>query len=184
VGAGLGGGSSNAASVLKILAKHFNVRIHQGTSLQRLGLELGSDIPFFLTGKPAYAAGRGEKLSPLPNFKIKYKILIVNPGIHVSTLWAYNKLRIADFGLHIENKFKKITQFKISDKDRFVNDFEKVVFKRYPKIKKIKEMMYELDTVFSLMSGSGSTVYGFFLREKIKAAKNYFSNLGYKVFES
>lgn len=181
MGAGLGGGSSDAASTLKTLCKYFNKSI-KGTRIKKLALMLGSDAPFFLLNKPAYAESRGEKLTPLPHFKIRHKILIVNPGIHVSTKEAYQKLRITNGKLQIKKCFNKLKTFKLSDKDNYVNDFERVVFKRYPEIKDIKEKMYKLGSVFSMMSGSGSTVYGLFTPQKIKAAEKFFCSPGYKVF--
>ncbi len=192
VGAGLGGGSSDAAGVLKKLLQHCHPELVSGSNikiqkharieiLSNIALKLGSDVPFFLSPKPAYATSRGEKLTALPDFKIRHKILIVNPGIHVSTKWAYEQLHVADFRLQV---LKKIKTFKISDKEIFVNDFEEPVFKKYPQIGKIKDKMYERGAVFSLMSGSGSTVYGFFTPKKVKAAEKYFRSLGYKVFIS
>lgn len=182
IGAGLGGGSSNAVSVLKILAKHFEVIVRRNvTMLQKIGLVLGSDVLFFLTGKPAYATLRGEELTPLPKFKIKHKILIVNPGVHISTKWAYRELRIKNSKLRILNK---IERFDIKNGRLMINDFERIVFKKYPVIEKIKYQMYRFGAVYSLMSGSGSTVYGLFTPQKIKAAKRYFSGLGYKTFIS
>ena len=171
VGAGLGGGSSNAASVLKVLAKHFNFNYSSSTGkvsqlLQKLALELGSDVPFFLIGKPAYAAGRGEKLIPLPEFKVNYRILIANPGIHVSTAWAYKQLRIKNYELRNKKHLSKIKTFSITHEGKFINDFERVVFRKYPAIKKLKQEMYIKGAVFATMSGSGSTVYGFFKNKK------------------
>ncbi len=181
-GAGLGGGSSDAASTLNILSKFFNKT--NKAKLKNVALELGSDVPFFLSGKPSYAELRGEKLTSLPDFKIRYKILIVNPGIHVSTKEAYGGLKMTRNKPQIRQTLNKFKKFKISDSDKFLNDFERVVFKKYPQIKDIKDKMYEFDAVFSLMSGSGSTVYGFFDTKKIKAAEKFFRSLGYKVFNS
>jgi 4-diphosphocytidyl-2-C-methyl-D-erythritol kinase len=172
IGAGLGGGSSNAAAVLKVLAKHFGVK--NKTKLNKLALNLGSDVPFFMLGKPAYATSRGEKLTPLPKFKINYKILIVNPGIHVSTKDAYDSLDKAKNGgkKHVlsgaegAKKLSKIKTFSINDADKFKNDFEEVGFKKYPAIKKIKDRMYKEGAAFSLMSGSGSSVFGLFKKLK------------------
>lgn len=175
IGAGLGGGSSNAASVLKCLAKHFSNRMN----LKHTALRLGSDVPFFLNPKPSYATSRGEKLKELPKFKVKDKILIVNNGIHVSTKWAYNEVKSSKLKV---KSFQNIKTFKLKNIDVFVNDFEKAVFKKYPSLKKIKEKMYELGAKLSSMSGSGSTVYGFFDAKKIKPAKKYFSGLGYFTF--
>jgi len=175
VGAGLGGGSSNAASVLRVLSKHFKNqytsppnggRHRRGQSLHYLALELGSDVPFFLYGKPAYATGRGEKLIPLPKFKVNYKIQILNPGVNVSTAWAYKQLKIRNYELRIKKHLSKIKTFTLSEKDKFVNDFEKVVFKKHPAIKKLKQKMYDDGAVFASMSGSGSTMYGLFKNKK------------------
>ena len=175
VGAGLGGGSSNAASVLRVLSKHFKNqytsppnggRYRRGQSLHYLALELGSDVPFFLYGKPAYATGRGEKLIPLPKFKVNYKIQILNPGVNVSTAWAYKQLKIRNYELRIKKHLSKIKTFTLSEKDKFVNDFEKVVFKKHPAIKKLKQKMYDDGAVFASMSGSGSTMYGLFKNKK------------------
>jgi 4-diphosphocytidyl-2-C-methyl-D-erythritol kinase len=162
-GAGLGGGSSNAASVLIVLAKHFQKKSPAVAAkmklIKKIALDLGSDVPFFLLNKPAYATGRGERLTPLPKFKIKYKFLFVLPGIHISTKWAFGRLNI--------NKTKsktleKIKSFKLTEIDKFVNDFEEPVFKKYPEVKDIKQKMLRNGAVFASMSGSGSAVYGFF----------------------
>ncbi len=151
--------------------------------LNKLALNLGSDVPFFMLGKPAYATSRGEKLTPLPKFKINYKILIVNPGIHVSTKFAYDSLDKAKVksaspehqskgkkpvlsGAEGAKKLNKIKTFNLKDAHRFKNDFEEVVFKKYPAIKKIKERMYKEGAALSLMSGSGSSVFGLFKKLK------------------
>jgi 4-diphosphocytidyl-2-C-methyl-D-erythritol kinase len=108
-----------------------------------------------------------------------YRILIVNPGINVSTKRAYNELKIKNHRSKILNKVKV---FNPADERLMINDFERVVFKKYPKIEKLKYDMYRNGALFALMSGSGSSVYGFFTPQKIKAAKKYFSGLGYKIF--
>lgn len=178
MGAGLGGGSSNAATILKVLAKHF--KENNTTLLYRIALKLGSDVPFFLLCRSAYATGRGEILEPLKNFKIKYKILLVNPNIHVSTSRAYEQLRVSGSKLQILNNIKI---FNPNDKRLMINDFEMAVFKKYPVIEKIKYEMFKQGAIYALMSGSGSTVFGLFTYKKIKAAKKYFSSFGY-VFVS
>lgn len=176
-GAGLGGGSSDAAAVLKILARYFKVLL--SAKLKKLALALGSDVPFFMTGKPAYAAGRGEKLTQLPAFSVKGKILLVNPGIHISTPWAFKELNLKKSKRAI---LKGVKTFDTEDSRLMINDFERVVFKKYPEIEKIKLDMLTLGAEYSLMSGSGSTVYGVFRGTKIQNAKIYFSRKGYKVF--
>jgi 4-diphosphocytidyl-2-C-methyl-D-erythritol kinase len=178
IGAGLGGGSSDAASVLKVLGKHFRTA---GYKLNRVASSLGSDIPFFLLGKPAYATSRGERLTLLPQFKIKYSILLVNPGIQISTKWAY---RIIDEKRErsngVNNGLINITKFTALNSNKFRNDFEEAVFEEYPEIAIIKNKMYSLGAVFSSMSGSGSTVYGFF-EKGINSAAKYFKRKKYWV---
>jgi len=179
-GAGLGGGSSDAAYVVKILARHFKVH-HRKKELLQFALSLGSDVPFFLLNKPAYASGRGEKLTPLPQFKIRDKILIVNPKIHISTPWAFKQLAIKKSRTKILNKIKKAD---LTDERLMINDFERVVFKKYPEIERIKYDMMRFGAVYSLISGSGSTVYGVFDGKKnFTSAKKYFASKKYMVVE-
>lgn len=176
-GAGLGGGSSDAAAILKILARYF--RISKTSKLQKLALALGSDVPFFLLGKPAYATGRGEKLASLPGFKVRGKILLVNPGIHISTPWAFKELNLQKSKRAILRSVKK---YDPADSRLLINDFELVVFRKYPEIEKLKLEMLALGAEYSLMSGSGSTVYGVFRGTKIEEAMKYFKRKGYRVF--
>ncbi|MBK9334876.1 MAG: 4-(cytidine 5'-diphospho)-2-C-methyl-D-erythritol kinase [Ignavibacteria bacterium] len=162
VGGGLGGGSSNAAAVLKFLIKYFKIDIESSRSkILDLALSIGSDVPFFLIMKPCYAEGRGEKLKPLKNFKINYNILVVNPHLHVSTKWAFENLNLPK-EFHKEKTLDKISEFNTDKISEFVNDFEKIVFEKYPLLNEIKNYMLDNGSVFSSMSGSGATVYGLF----------------------
>ena len=144
-------------------------------------MELGSDVPFFLQAKPAYALGRGEKLTPLPKFKLPGKLLLVNPGIHISTPWAFKSLGVKRAKGKLMSREK---QFSADNPKLMVNDFERVVFKKYPEIEKIKYDMYSFGASYSLMSGSGSTVYGIFNSKDIRSAEKYFKLKKYKVFVS
>lgn len=163
IGGGLGGGSSDAASILMSVNNFFDLKI-PNPKLMEIGLTLGSDVPFFLNSGSAQAAGRGEILSYF-DYTVPYKILVVNPNIHVSTKWAYYSL-----GAGIEKKlpfnFKNVILESKENpsilKEKIFNDFEETVFKEFPDIKKIKEIMYDSGAVFSLMSGSGASVFGFF----------------------
>ena len=179
-GAGLGGGSSDAASVLKILLRHYRIK-KDTKAICKFAMDIGSDVPFFLQAKPAYALGRGEKLTPLPDFKLPGKILLVNPGIHISTPWAFKSLGIKRSKRKLMGSIKK---FSTDLPELMINDFERVVFKKYPEIEKIKYDMYSFGASYSLMSGSGSTVYGIFSNKEIKAAERYFRLKKYKVFVS
>ncbi len=180
MGAGLGGGSSDAAAVILLLLKYFRIKCKQNEILH-FAQDLGSDVPFFIIGKPAYATGRGEKLTPLAKFKIKGKILLVNPGVHISTPWSFKQLNVKNTKKKIMDKADK---FILDDERLMINDFERVVFKEYPEIEKIKYDMYMLGADYALMSGSGSTVYGVFSSGKTKDAEKYFRSMKYKVFVS
>lgn len=160
IGGGLGGGSSNAAFTLSSLIKFFSLRIDDNR-LNKLALRLGSDVPFFLNPKPCYAYSRGEKFE-YREFKINYPVLIVNPGIHISTKWAYENIipQTPKFDLkelkqeHLDAPKKLFTLIK--------NDFEEIVFTEYPVIKKLKDELTYRGALFSLMSGSGSTLFSIF----------------------
>lgn len=158
-GAGLGGGSANAAFTLKLLNNKFNLGL--GTEqLLDLALQLGSDCPFFIVNKPCIARGRGELFEPVDLSRLRgHKLVLVNPGIHVSTAWAFSRLRIKDDGVPVK---EVIMQPVDSWKHRLVNDFEEAVFAEYPAIRAIKDKLYERGAVYASMSGSGSCVFGLF----------------------
>jgi 4-diphosphocytidyl-2-C-methyl-D-erythritol kinase len=160
-GAGLGGGSSDAAAIIRCINHFFNLSI-DNDKLIALALEIGSDCPFFLENVPSIARGRGEILEPVDYFLSGYYILLINPGIGISTKEAYHNCKP---GQPLTD-LKKLISFPIEEwKNLIINDFEKIVFKTYPMIENIKKILYESGAIYSSMSGSGSTVYGIF-REK------------------
>ena len=165
LGAGLGGGSSNAAAVLmalpRLLGKPLPIE-----KLMELAAALGSDVPFFLLGGTAVGLGRGTELYPLPDHP-SLPALLITPGIHVSTPEAYRALQrgsTTDVIPHIQ-EFQslawRLTSAPSSDWD-CVNDFETVVFHQHPQLKSIKGKLQKLGARPALMSGSGSTVFGIF----------------------
>jgi len=161
-GAGLGGGSSDAAFTLMLLNKEFKLGLSR-EQLTSYALKLGSDCPFFIINKPSYATGRGEILEPIELNLSAYKILVVNPGIHINTGRAFLHIRPSIPELSI----KQIITGPVERwKDQLVNDFEKWVFPEYREIVDIKDRMYIAGASFASMSGSGSTVYGLFAKEK------------------
>ena len=162
-GAGLGGGSADAASTLQLLNKKFNLTIPD-KKMAEYALQLGSDCPFFLVNKPCLATSRGEVLEPVNLFLSGYKILLINPGIHINTGDSFKHIKPAVPG----KKIKEIIQQPLETwKAELVNDFEKPVFKNYPQLKKIKESLYKSGAVYAAMSGTGSTVYGIFKKDSI-----------------
>lgn len=187
VGGGLGGGSSNAAAIIKFLIRYLNIDIISNRSLiMNLALSIGSDVPFFLMLKPCYAGGRGEKIKLLPDFRIHKDILIVNPNLHVSTRWAFEKL---DFKKDISKEavLGSVTNFNDSNPDIFINDFEGIVFQKFHELKVIKEEMISMGATFSSMSGTGATMYGMFDKNKkgtLRKCRDYYEAKKYFTFIS
>jgi len=161
VEAGLGGGSSNAASTLLGLNRLLGTGLSRG-ELMAMAKELGADVPFFVLGRPALATGIGETLQELAELP-SFSFLLVYPGIRISTRWAYERLN-----LWLTNPREHINipafSWDISNLDLFLrNDLENVVIGKYPVLRSIKETLLTLGAAGSLMSGSGSTVFGVFL---------------------
>jgi 4-diphosphocytidyl-2-C-methyl-D-erythritol kinase len=163
MGAGLGGGSSDAAAVLKHLPRLWGMQVPAGRLLE-LGASIGSDVPFFLQDASAYAEGRGEVLTPF-TLSLPYWILLVNPGIHVPTPWAYKEFSKKLSEGHTVPRGTLFspgagTMRPLAQAMR--NDFEDVVFPAYPAIRSLKEELLGAGAAFALMSGSGSSVFGLF----------------------
>ena len=178
IGAGLGGGSSNAATTLKAINQLYKLNLNY-ESLSSYALQLGSDVPYFLNPIPSYATSRGELLTGFQLF-LGYPILLVNPGIHISTKWAFEKIT------PVKNKslfktFVEKSKIEIETmKDFVTNDFEEIVFKEYPEIENIKDKLYEYGAEFALMTGTGSTVFGIFRNlQKVRKAEEIFSQINY-----
>ena len=163
VGAGLGGGSSDAACTLKGLNKLWGLNLSR-EDLRMLGSEIGSDVPFFIGGPFSLVEGRGEKVTALKTVT-PADMLLVKPDMPVSTAWAYSSYereltkKDVDIKLFCQTLDKK--DFT-SLRDIVFNDLERAVMSRYQAIGDIKKMLSENGAVISLMSGSGSAVFGVF----------------------
>ena len=163
IGAGLGGGSSDAAVTLMALNCFCNLNISDAT-LHQLAAQLGSDVPFFLAGGLCFGSGRGEIITPLPELP-NWEILLVTPAVVVSTAWAYQNYKMS-----LTNR-QKITKLPSSD---FVqlqehqlaevcqNDLETVVFGKYPELAELKSQLQQAGAVVASMTGSGSAIFGLF----------------------
>lgn len=161
-GAGLGGGSSDGAFTLTLLNRKFNLGLNE-KQLIDYASQLGSDCPFFIKNKPCFATGRGEKLEEIELDLSSYKIVLVNPKIHVHTGQAFSKITPSDQRTSI----KEIVEGPIDQwRDALKNDFEESIFLEYPEIKMIKEKLYLQGATYASMSGSGSTVYGLFEKQR------------------
>lgn len=173
MGAGLGGGSADGAFTLSMLNEKYDLNISKEKLFVYASL-LGSDCPFFLLNKSCIATGRGEKMEPINLPLSSYKILLVNPGIHLATKDLFQQITP---GIP-SKRIREIIQQPIESwKNELVNDFEKIVFFIHPEIKKIKENLYKQRAVYASMTGTGSTVFGIFKADQdinYPAEKGYF----------
>ena len=156
--AGMGGGSSNCAYMIRLLNEMFSL----GMSDEKMigyAARLGADCAFFIKAQPAYAEGIGEKLQPISRDLSGCKMLVVRPNIPVSTKEAFSLITPQ---VPKKNCLDIVRQPIETWKDELVNDFERSVFAIHPEIGRLKEMMYEQGAVYAAMSGSGSSVFGLF----------------------
>jgi len=182
VGAGLGGGSADAAATLIGLNRLLTVRL-SAAKLEKLALSLGADVPFFIRARPARARGIGERLYPLHGIP-SFWLVIVYPGFPVSTAWAFKKLPPTltkpPVNTSIPTSLKRFDRLA----KLLVNDLESVTLKRYPKIQLLKDRLLHQGAAGSLMSGSGSSVFGIFSsrREALKALRRLGQEEGCQAF--
>ncbi|WP_270458735.1 4-(cytidine 5'-diphospho)-2-C-methyl-D-erythritol kinase [Bacteroides intestinalis] len=174
-GAGLGGGSSDAAYMLKLLNEKFNLKLSD-ENLEEYAARLGADCAFFIRNTPTYAEGIGNIFSPISLSLKGYQIVLVKPDIFVSTREAFARIKPH----RQEIPLKEVIKRPIEEwKERMVNDFEESVFPQFPAIKEIKEKLYEVGAIYAAMTGSGSSVFGLFRPEDNKSVKEDF---GEKIF--
>ena len=158
MGAGLGGGSSDGAHTLLLLNKKFSLGLSTSTLIE-MALQLGSDCPFFIENKTCFAWSRGEMMEPLELDLKGFTLLLINPGIHVSTPWAFSQItpRLPEFSL------KELSSFPLERwKELVVNDFQEPVAKHHPAIDSIIQTCYGAGALYAAMSGSGSTCFALF----------------------
>ncbi len=180
IGAGLAGGSSDAAATLKAINKLWQIGL-SNSELQQIGAKLGSDIPFFFNLPLCIVEGRGDIVKPL-EIKKSHTLLLVKPPFSISTKWAYNSLtltrELTEIYEKINNNIWQLYELLVRGDEKLTlwNDLEKVVLQKYPEIDKIKKRLLTLGAKASLMSGSGSTVFGLFSsKEEALAASEAFS---------
>lgn len=157
-GAGIGGGSADAAFMLKLLNKMFNLGVSD-KELASLAVQLGADCPFFIYNRPMFATGIGEVFEDV-DFSLKgYTLVLIKPDVHIPTKDAFANIKPKQPSESLFDLIKlPIEQWK----DKIVNDFEISIFPKYPLIKEIKESLYEKGAIYASMTGSGSSVFGIF----------------------
>ena len=158
LGAGMGGGSADAAFMLKLLNNVYELHLSD-TQLEELAARLGADCPFFIRNEPVFATGIGNVFTPVELSLKEYFIVLVKPDIHVSTKEAYSLVQPKLPAFSLKEIIKNPPE---TWKEIMINDFEVSVFSQYPAIRDIKEKLYDLGAVYASMSGSGSSVYGIF----------------------
>lgn len=162
VGAGLGGGSSDAAFMIRLLDEKFQLGLGPERQLN-YAQTLGSDCPFFIRGRPCLARGRGEILEPVALDLGSYSFVVVCPPIPVSTAWAYTQVTPSPSRPSLNDLIRlPVVQWK----ERLVNDFEVPVFRKFPAIGRIKAQLYSSGALYASLSGSGSALFGIFPKNK------------------
>ena len=169
-GAGLGGGSANGTTVLKMCNEIWRLALSDD-KLTELAAELGSDTPFFVRNIPQFARGRGEILSDFPLSLAGYWLLMIKPDVGVSTKEAYEGVTPKTPEIPI---LQILQQPPANWRDRLANDFESSVFAKLPLLAQIKEQMYVSGAHYAAMSGSGSTIFGLFASEPTIASQYFY----------
>lgn len=162
--AGLGGGSSDAAYMIRLLDEYFKLNMGN-REMERYAAKLGADCAFFITAEPAYATGIGDELQPIgseydcKNYLEDYWIALVKPSVAVSTKEAYA-------GITPRKTKKSCREIVLQPietwREELTNDFEESIFPKYPVLSDIKNKLYDLGSLYAAMSGSGSTIYGIY----------------------
>ena len=176
MGAGLGGGSSNASFVLKGLNEFFQLNLSDET-LRKYAGELGSDCPFFISNCPQIASGKGEVLTPFALSLKGYYLYLIDSQIHIGTAEAYSGVQPKE----VTFDWEKLKEMDFSFwREELKNNFEESIFPKHPELAKLKEQLYQHGAVFASMSGSGSSMFGIFESKP----DHFISDIGlHQVFE-
>jgi len=175
-GAGLGGGSSDASFMLKMLNTYFKLNISE-EKLLKYASEIGSDCAFFIHNKPVYASKKGDAFTNIKLDLTNLYIYLIKPKSGINTAKAYSNAKIMKSKISLLNSIQKPQDFW---KDEIKNDFEAYAFVENSEIRDLKQKFYDNNAIYASMSGSGSSVFGIFRENprKIDNSENYFSFIG------
>ncbi len=184
-GAGLGGGSSNAAAALLGLCRLWQLSV-TAEKLHAIAAATGSDVPFFLRGGTALGIGRGEEIYPLPEIR-STNMVVVYPGVHIATRAAYDSLSLLLTSRQAPPNIQSFCGRLAEETDGLAgifNDFEASILPAYPSIREAKDFLKEAGATATLLSGSGSSVFGFFLNEEsaLAASRSGNARKAWRVF--
>ena len=163
IGAGLGGGSADGSFTLKMLNEKFSLKLSMEQLLD-YAIQLGSDCPFFILNRPCFATGRGEFLESIDINLEAYSFIIINPGIHINTAWAFQQLKPALPKKSIKDIVAQPVQ---TWKNELTNDFEEPIFRHHPELAAIKTTLYESGAIYASLSGTGSCLYGIYPKNSV-----------------
>lgn len=179
MGAGLGGGSSNGSHMLLLLNNKFSLHIGD-KQLFAYALQLGSDCPYFILNKPAFVTGRGEVIAPMQINLDDYQLVIVFPGMSISTKNIFSLITPKK---QVRSIKEIIQQPATTWRKELKNDFEEIVFSNNPLLKKIKKQFYETGATYASMTGTGSALYAFYPKDLILPLEK-FEKYFFRVFPS
>ena len=173
MGAGLGGGSADAAFFINLIDTKFNLNFTENDKLS-IASKIGSDCAFFIKNKPVFAKGKGNEFEEIKIDLSEYYILAVYPNLHSNTKEAYEGLtpKFPQYDLKTVIETKPIAEWK----EFITNDFEATIFKKYPAIRELKDLMYLNNAIYASMSGSGSAVFGIFKEEPVIILPNTYKS--------
>ena len=176
IGAGLGGGSSDGAFMLKGLNELFNLNL-SNEKLKNFARQLGSDCAFFIDNKAIFAHDKGDMFGEIKLNLKGYYLYLIYPNTHVSTAEAYSKVHAKDTTIDLREVLQEDPE---NWQKEVVNDFEYSLFPNHPKLEKLKKDFYKMGASYASMSGSGSTVYGIF-KNKPTHLSNNMNSLIYQI---
>ncbi|WP_342647948.1 4-(cytidine 5'-diphospho)-2-C-methyl-D-erythritol kinase [Mucilaginibacter sp. CSA2-8R] len=177
IGAGLGGGSADAAFMIKLLNQQFELGLTP-ENMMNYARQLGADCAFFINNEPVYAFDKGDRFEPVELNLSRYCLVLVMPPVHVSTAEAYGGITPKP----VEVSLKNLIQQPISHwKTHIKNDFEEHIFKAYPVIAGVKSALYQAGAIYASMSGSGASVFGVFEKQPVLSALAKSNQVFYNV---
>lgn len=160
-GAGMGGGSSNAATAILALNKILGLRLSTKV-MAKIGFECGADVPFFVYGKPAFVTGKGEKIRAYARKRVLWYVVVVHKAVKVATKSAYEWYDSKNNLTNVKAYTNIIKGYKKGQYTFLYNDFESVIYEKYPVLKEVRDSLLKQDCIDACLSGSGSAVFALF----------------------